>query len=399
MLTEAEFLTLLQGFHDRRLSDSELLIFLEAADDPRFEMLIGARLQEELQQLRARGLSGQTQPTGGAAFTDEERAARVWENIAPYVEGAPKASRIRVLRTRWIRYAAAVIILLGVGTYIWTTNRKPKAPVATTDILPGRSGAILTLSDGRKVNLDSLPNGTLPEQNGTQVVLQNGSLAYNSRKAASDAILYNTMSTPRGRQFSVQLPDGTKAWLNAASSISYPTAFAGPERSVTITGEVYLEVAKDSKRPFTVKTPNSTEIEVLGTSFDIKAYPNDPVMNTTLLEGAVRIRTPRQVQTLSPGEQSIVRQNGETQLIKNADIPKMMAWKNGLFNFQDESLDEVMKQLERWYDIDVKYIGDPPKQKFFGQLGRDLTLSQVIETLREVGIPFSIEGRTLIVSH
>lgn len=389
MLTAEGFIALLQGFHDGQLSESELQSFLEAVDDPRFEPLLGERLHEELARLKA------------AAPSEDPRAARVWEKIAPSVHAVKKAGRIRVLSTRWIRYAAAILIVLGVGAYLWTSKEKSKADtqLATGDIQPGRSGAILTLADGSKVNLDSLSTPTLPEQNGTQVLLKDGSLAYNAASAKAGEVLYNTMSTPKGRQFSVQLPDGTKAWLNAASSIRYPTAFTGAERSITVSGEVYLEVARDVKRPFKVKANDRAEIEVLGTSFDVKAYPDDADMRTTLLEGAVRLRTHGQAQTLRPGQQAIVRPNGEAQLVKNADIQKIMAWKNGLFNFQDESLDEVMKQLERWYDIDVKYIGDPPKQKFFGELGRDLTLSQVIETLREVGIRFSIEGRTLIVSH
>jgi transmembrane sensor len=395
-MTEDQFIQLLQGFHDRRLPEDELLSFLKAAGDPRFESLIGERLLAELVQLKALPVS------------DEARADKVWhtidasinstENKGAGVEAVPVAGRIHFLKRSWVRYAAAVIILLGIGVYGWISNKQqPVEQVVTNDIAPGREGAILTLADGTRVILDSLGNGMVAEQHGTQVLLKDGSLSYNASNA--NAVTYNTMATPNGRQFSIQLPDGSKAWLNAASSITYPTAFIGDERPVSITGEVYFEVVKDARRPFKVKVNDNTEIQVLGTSFNVKAYAGDASINTTLLEGAVRLQAYERVQKLVPGQQTLVKPNGDIELVNNADIQKTMAWKNGLFNFQDESLEEVMKQLERWYDIQVKYIGDPPRKKFFGELGRDLTLAQVIETLQEIGIQFHIEGRTLIVRH
>ncbi len=395
-MTEDQFIQLLQGFHDRRLSEDELLSFLKAAEDPRFESLIGERLHAELAQMKALPVS------------DGTRADKVWrtidasinsgENNDAGVKAVPATGRVHFLKRSWVKYAAAVIVLLGVGVYGWLSNQQqPVDQVVTMDIAPGREGAILTLADGSKVVLDSLGNGTVAEQHGTQVVLKDGSLSYNASNA--NAVSYNTMATPNGRQFSITLPDGSRAWLNAASSITYPTAFTGNERPVSISGEVYFEVVKDTRRPFKVKVNDNTEVQVLGTSFNVKAYAGDASINTTLLEGSVRLSAFQQTQMLSPGQQTMVSRNGNIQLINNADIQKIMAWKNGLFNFQDESLEEVMKQLERWYDIEVKYIGDPPRKKFFGELGRDLTLSQVIETLQEIGIQFHIEGRTLVVRH
>lgn len=395
-MTEDQFLQLLQGFQDQRLSEEELLSFLKAAEDPRFESLIGEKLQLELAQMKALPITG------------NERADKVWQHIQAAINSpadkdtddgtVPVTAHIHFLRRPWIRYAAAVIILLGIGAYLWISN-KPKSveQVVTTDIAPGREGAVLTLANGTKVILDSLGNGIVAEQQGTQVILKDGSLSYNASSAS--AVTYNTMATPNGRQFSITLPDGSKAWLNAASSITYPTAFIGDERPVAISGEVYFEVVKDARRPFKVKVNDHTAIEVLGTRFNVKAYADDVNTNTTLLEGSVRLRAYERVQMLKPGQQTLVKQGGDMELINDADIQKIMAWKNGLFNFQDESLEEVMKQLERWYDIQVKYIGDPPKKKFFGELGRDLTLSQVIETLQEIGIQFQIEGRTLVVRH
>lgn len=384
-MTQEQFIQLLQGFHGRQLNEEELHSFLDAAGDPRFESLIGESLLAELSQIKA------------SSITNDERADRIWQHIDKNIHTVP--ARVRTLKTAWIRYAAAAIIFLAIGAYFWISHRHHQTPqtaqTAPADIPAGREGAILTLGDGSRVTLDSLGNGVVADQHGTQVLLKNGALSYNAANAS--AVSSNTMTTPRGRQFSVQLPDGSKAWLNAASSITYPTAFSGDERLVNVTGEVYLEVTKDPKRPFKVKINEGTAVEVLGTSFNIKAYAGDASINTTLIEGAVRVSTGQSSQLLSPGQQTRVTPGGNIQLIKNADMQKIMAWKNGLFNFQDESLEEVMRQLERWYDIQVKYTGTPPTKKFFGEMGRDLTLSQVVETLQEVGIQFHIEGRTLIV--
>jgi transmembrane sensor len=386
-MTEDQFIRLLEGFHHRRLSEEELLSFLKAADDPRFESLIGEWLHMELVQMRASSIAG------------GQRADKVWQNIHTAVFAAPKpAHRIHFLKMAWVRYAAAVILLFAIGAYFWPSGKRQHQDLAvSTDIAPGHEGAILTLDDGTQVKLDSMDNGAVAEQKGTKVLLKDGSLTYNASNAT--ATTFNTMTTPKGRQFSMQLPDGSKAWLNAASSITYPTAFIGKDRPVSITGEVYFEVAGDPSKPFKVKVNDKTDIEVLGTSFNVKAYPGDATINTTLLSGAVRLQASDHVQPLKPGEQTQVNKDGDIRLIRNADIQKIMAWKNGLFNFQDESLEEVMKQLERWYDIQVRYIGDPPKTKFFGEVGRDLTLSQVIETLKEIGIQCNIEGRTLVVTH
>lgn len=393
-MTEDQFIQLLQGFHARRLSEEELRFFLEAAGDPRFESLIGEKFQAELVQMKV------------LPVVDEARADKVWHAIDASInntadkvggmEAVPAAARVRFFKRSWVRYAAAIIIVLGIATYGWLSPKQQQVEqVAATDIEPGHEGAILTLADGTKVILDSLGDGMVAEQQGTQVLLKDGSLSYNASNAS--AVTYNTMATPKGRQFSIQLPDGSKAWLNAASSITYPTAFVGDERPVTISGEVYFEVVKDAKRPFKVTANDNTVIQVLGTSFNVKAYAGDASVNTTLLEGSVRLSAFQKTQVLTPGQQTLVKADGDIELIKNADIQKIMAWKNGLFNFQDESLEEVMKQLERWYDIQVKYMGDPPKKKFFGELGRDLTLSQVTETLQEIGIQLHIEGRTLVV--
>lgn len=367
------------------MSEEQLAAFLEAVDDPRFEAIMGEQLYAELIQIKS------------AVIIDEQRAEKIWNNIDPVKVAVPPAHRIHLFKSNWFRYAAAIIFFVGIGAYLWNTkNNHKETPVAKTDIAPGREGAILTLADGAKILLDSMSNGVVALQNGTQVILKDGGLAYDAAKA--DAVTFNTMSTPKGRQFSIVLPDNSRAWLNAESSITYPTAFIGDHRTVKIKGEVYFEVMSDPNRPFRVELNSNAEVQVLGTGFNVKAYPDDKKISTTLINGAVRIKSLQQQQTIKPGQQTQIDHSGNLTLVKNADIAKIMAWKNGLFNFQDESLEEAMKQLERWYDIEVKYVGNPPDKKFFGELQRSLTLAQVIETFHEIGIKLKIEGRTLIVT-
>jgi len=345
--------------------------------------------------------------------------------------------RTPVLR-KWVWAAASIILLVGIGAYLWTNKKKNPAAVAVvaSDIQPGKNGAILTLDNGSRVVLDSLGNGMIATQGGSRVLLKNGQLAYDPTGQSAVAVAYNTMSTPKGRQFSLQLPDGTKVWLNAASSLRYPTVFAGKERRVEVTGEAYFEVAPLTSRqvgtgskggshkvPFIVKigsySGNGAEVKVLGTHFNVNAYENEASINTTLLEGSVvvTLSSDRQQQTslhdqsviLKPGQQAQIAgavtkgdvANQEARqgikVINDADIDKTMAWKNGLFNFDGASLYEVMKQIERWYDIEVVYEKDVRNSEFVGKLTRDVTLNQLLDGFKEFGIHYKFEGRKLII--
>lgn len=308
---------------------------------------------------------------------------------------------------KWGWAAASVILLLTGGIYRWKIDKKEAAsPVATTasaDASPGRDGAILTLADGRKVQLDSLGNGVVAMQNGAQLVLKNGQLAYERAGSAAADIMYNTMTTPRGRQFQVVLPDGTKAWLNAASSITYPTIFTGKERSVKITGEVYLEVAGSSKMPFHVNVNDRAGIEVLGTKFNVNAYSDETSINTTLLEGSVKVgAAPAQsAVVLRPGQQAQIDPAAigrpAIKVVDHADTEKAVAWKNGLFDFQGLTLGEVLRQLERWYDIRVQYSGAADDLTFWGKMYRNVNLSDVLDMLKDMGVKYRWEGNTLII--
>lgn len=357
-----------------------------------------------------------------------------------------KTTPVHRAKLTWIRYAsvAAILILIGAGLYLFTPRHSrtiTHQPVtATRDVAPGKQGAILTLADGRSVVLDSLGNGTVAVQNGSKLILNNGQLAYTNKDENTTSnehtqtteIAYNTISTPRGRQFQVTLPDGTRVWLNAASSLRYPTTFAEKERKVEVTGEAYFEVAplrsKDGNNtPFLVNIDPATQVQVLGTHFNVNAYTDELTCNTTLLEGSVRIVNGTQKTILRPGQQAQTAgaanqtanaaQTGKTitaqpggptaaqsgsatsiKIIPNANVEKIMSWKNGKFDFQDATLEEVMRQLQRWYDLDIVYEKGIPKIEFIGKMGRDLSLSEVLSGLQMSKVHFRLEeGRKLIV--
>jgi transmembrane sensor len=282
------------------------------------------------------------------------------ERMKAEMQAPQPVARVRSMR-RWYAAAAVILLLLAAGAFFYF-NQQPTQKESTeiaevSDIAPGKDGAILTLADGRKVVLDSLGNGIVANEKATTIVLKNGQLIYQNGQAAGDAPVYNTMHTPKGRQFQLVLPDGTKAWLNAASSIRYPTFFAGSERRVQVTGEVYLEVSPNKAMPFRVDVNDEAEIEVLGTHFNINSYSDEPSMKTTLLEGSVKVKVKQSnaLAILKPGEQAQINTDHTLQTNNEVDLGKVMAWKNGFFDFENVAITEVMKQLERWYDITVVY--------------------------------------------
>jgi ferric-dicitrate binding protein FerR (iron transport regulator) len=314
---------------------------------------------------------------------------------------------------RWGWAAASILVVLGIGAYFWLQNgsatQQKQTQVATTtrDVAPGRNGAILTLADGSKVLLDSLSNGTIAVENGTRIRLEDGRITYGKGNNAAD-IRYNTMSTPNGRQFTVVLPDGTKVWLNAASSLRYPTMFTGTERKVEVNGEAYFEVAKNASMPFRAVVNNSTVIEVLGTAFNISSYSDDKEIKATLVEGAVRVITDNNTESkinsvvLKPGQQAKItaaeNSRGALTVINNVDIGKVIAWKNGLFNFNGVQLEDAMQQLARWYDIEIIYEKNIPDIQFFGEVSRDVSLAGLLKGLEGAGVNFRIEeGKKLVV--
>lgn len=329
----------------------------------------------------------------------ERMAKRILRSSQP---SAPKEVRMTpFLQRRWWRYAAAVVILAGTGAYLWSITRDQRAAapaqLAQATVSPGTNGAVLTLADGTKVVLDSLGNGVVASQRGTDVVLKNGLLEYHTTDNGMQAS-YNTLEIPRGRQFQLVLPDGSKVWLNAASTIKYPTIFTGRERVVEISGEAFFDVEQDKAKPFFVKINNSTVIEVLATSFNINAYEQEQAVKTTLVEGALRVNANNDRQMLKPGQQAQVTAGKPVRVVDNVNISQAMAWKNGYFDFNDVDLPVMMRQLERWYDIQVIYEGTVPDVTFKGKMDRNVQLSDVVGFLKNFGINASLQDRKLLIS-
>lgn len=335
-----------------------------------------------------------------------------WMQVADQILDSDKLSADPVVKPvhrmhflhKW-GWAAAVVLLFGAGA--WFINRyhqpKPASIVAENtppDVEPGKNGAILTLADGSQMVLDSAGNGIITRQNGTSVILKNNGLQYTPEDPGTGEMKYNTITTSKGRQFRVVLPDGTKVWLNATSALQFPVAFSGKERVVELTGEAYFEVAKNAEQPFKLKVAGKMDIEVLGTAFNVNAYTNEANSYATLVEGAVRISLPNQTGgsvVLRPGDQVQAGSAG-MEVTRNANVEKASAWKNGLFNFEGVGLREMMRQLERWYDLEVVYEGNVPDVKFFGEMSRTLKLSDVLTGLERSDVHFRLEeGRKLIV--
>jgi ferric-dicitrate binding protein FerR (iron transport regulator) len=311
----------------------------------------------------------------------------------------PVAKPVHRIRPRYWWAAASILLLLAAGGYglFLYQHQVPEQVVRLEDINAGKAGAILTLANGQHVVLDSLGNGVVATQGGATVSLQNGTLLYdNNTGSGNGKIDYNTMTTPKGRQYQLILPDGTKVWLNAASSLTYPTAFTKGERKVKITGEAYFEVAKNESMPFIVNIGDEAGVEVLGTSFNVNAYKDGGNINATLLEGLISITSGADKKIVKPGEQA--RISYDISIIKNADIEKALAWKNGIFNFEEVGLREMMMQIERWYNIEVIYAPNVPDVKFFGKMSRKADLATVLEALKGFGLHYEMMAdRHLIV--
>ena len=313
----------------------------------------------------------------------------------------------RVSMWRRLAVAASIALLVSVGGWFWLTRAPSTETVKTAgkpskngDILPGGNKALLTLDDGSTIILDSTSNGIVAQQGGATVLKSgNGQLAYDVSQKGSEKILYNTLITPRGGQYQLVLPDGSKVWLNSGSSIRYPTSFTGKERKIHLSGEAYFEVAKNAAMPFKVNVNGKTEVEVLGTHFNINSYTDEPSINTTLLEGRMRVTSfaSHDTRLIAPGEQAQLKENGQIDVNRSVNIDQVMAWKNGVFNFDDADLPIVLRQLSRWYDIDIVYEGPVPQREFGGKMQRDLNLSQILRILEKNNVHYKTEKQKLII--
>lgn len=295
--------------------------------------------------------------------------------------------------------AAAIVLMIGVGGYFLLSDRQPvREPVAQrykNDVQPGGNKAVLTLANGSTVTLDDAGLGAVAQQGGTQIIKTDaGSLAYEGQDG-DGVVHYNTLTTPVGGRYKVVLPDGTEVWLNAGSSLRYPTVFSGNNRRVELSGEAYFEVARNASRPFLVEVQDGTDVEVLGTHFNVNAYRDEPRSITTLLEGAVNVKKGESSNRLAPGQQAIAGNDVE---VSNANTAAAVAWKEGLFMFNDTDIEAIMKQLSRWYDIEVVYEGGPVKEYFNATIPRNVPVSKVFELLELTNlVHFKIDGRKVTV--
>lgn len=312
-----------------------------------------------------------------------------------------------------ISVAATILLFLVGGLYFYSSRMAVEMPVQKVasrakpkDILPGGHKAILTLADGRKIVLDDSQNGIVINQNGISVHKNsNGIIEYtltNQNKntpdniTESDEAIYNTIETPVGGKFQLNLADGSKVWLNSASSLRFPVIFTDDTREVELKGEAYFEVSRDIHRKFSVRSGNQS-VEVLGTHFNINAYSDEPAITTTLIEGKVRVieLNTKESQILKPGEQSRVDRNIRIQ--RTADTQTEVAWKDGYFYFENAPIETVMRQLGRWYGVTARYEGVLPKHHFAGAISTNLTLLEVLEILEKSNVHFRLEGKEVIV--
>jgi transmembrane sensor len=321
-----------------------------------------------------------------------------------YEEVSTVKSKNRPFIFMAISAAAAIIILTVIGLDIWTEKITPKpvqivADKLKNDVLPGVNKAVLTLSDGQRIVLDGIDNGIIERNESFEIIKsENGQLVYHAfDKNYKNAINgdFNIVSTPRGGEYRIILPDGSKVWLNAASSIKFPGVFKRNIREVELDGEAYFEIAKKSAMPFVVRS-GSTEIEVLGTHFNVKAYSNQKVMKTTLVEGSVKIKEGESSLLLKPGQQARLS-GGNMTILNNVDIEEQVAWKNGLFVFKDAGIVEVMHQAALWYDLTVTFEGNITEKYLTGKVSRSVNVSEFLNILDYAGVKFKIEGNNITV--
>jgi transmembrane sensor len=305
-------------------------------------------------------------------------------------------------QTNWFKYVAAAASLIIVSLSVFLFKPKPILQTAQNqprDLAPGREQATLTLSGGRKIMLSSQLQGRIATQGNTQVQVQKGgALRYIPTGKTEIKIANNTLTTARGEEspYCLVLADGTKVWLNAASSITFPSAFNSVNHQVSITGEVYFEVVHDPQRAPLQIIAEGQVIEDIGTRFDINAYADEPVVKTTVLEGSVKLSAGPNHKMIAAGQQGQVK-SGDITLIPNADMGLAIAWHKGLFQFDNATIPEVMRQLSRWYNVDISYAGVVPEQHFSGKIYRNMSALKASDILSYSGIHFRIEGKEIIV--
>lgn len=357
-------------------------------------------LLDERNTVRLESLLAALAETDHSAFGQDAPLKEMYANIirvTPLKATGKTPRRLNYRQYAWWAAAASLLLLVATGILRWQQPSGKQQLATKYDVAPGGSKAVLKLADGSVITLDSVAKRQIQLGNATAQQV-NGQLNY-APSSGGEAAGINVLTTPRGGQFQVVLPDGTRVWLNAASSLSYPTAFTGKERLVEVSGEAYFEVAKDAHKPFRVKISNQENyIDVLGTHFNVNAYPDEAAIRSTLLEGRIRFSAAQAV-VLSPGQQAVLTAGTQTpQVVNGVDTSAVMAWRSGLFNFEGQHLREVMRQLARWYNIEVVYDQEVPDVVFGGKIVRNVSLTQLLKILTDAGIHFRLEpGGKLII--
>lgn len=409
-MQETRLTYLFNRYFDKTASAAERDEFLALVDQDEVEQEIHKLMEESYQRFQPK-----EQPF--AAGSREKMLATIAKEQPFGQENKPPVSR-----PLWLRMisAAAILVVIGVGAYFYKStfiSGDQSRMLTRQDIKPGKNTATLTLADGRKILLSDAVNGELAKEGGVSIQkTTDGKIIYTVTGKSADAnaaIRMNTISTAAAEQYQVILPDGTSVWLNASSSLKYPAVFSGNERRVELMGEGYFEVAKVMKEqglrskdqragskaqrvPFIVVSKGQ-QVEVLGTHFNINSYPDEKATKTTLLEGSVSVFAANISTVLKPGQQSILT-NGKTRVIQ-VQTDDVIAWKNGYFMFNNESLEDIMRKVARWYNVEVDYKNvSNRKITFFGTVSRHSNISSVLRTLEETGeVKFEIDGRRVTV--
>lgn len=332
------------------------------------------------------------------ASSKEEHKTRILEGLLAKLEGKniqklePKPLWYR--NKTYIGIAASILMVLGIASYWFISDSNPPQTITVQDKTAGIEGLILSLENGETVEIDSLADGLIASQDGIEIYKKDGSIYY---KGEAGKTSFNTAHTPKGRKFEIQLPDGSNVWLNAESTIKYPIEFAENERKVHVTGEAYFEVSKNPEAPFIVQTEDQI-IQVLGTQFNVNSYTNENSSKTTLLEGKVKISCKGEELFLSPNQQITYDRNNERYAKSEVNAKQSISWVKGYFNFQDSDLAGIMKQIERWYNIEVEFQpGVNQSQTFSGRTSMNQNLSEVLKVLELSGIKTQLQNNKLTV--
>lgn len=388
--TKEQFQTLLNKYLDKSCSLEELKELFSYIDQSEYRERLEIVMEENYKIL----------------VPGVEVHAINWDEMFSSIVEDKAEGKVRSLWSVWLPIAAAIVVMLSVGILTWDNQQQKKQKTSTVsikkDIAPGGNKAVLKLADGTEIVLDGHSTGMLADEDGTKISkTAEGMLLYDAAKSDGDETLVknhiNTLTTPSGGQYMLILPDHSKVWLNAESSISYPSVFSGEERNVSLIGEAYFEVAKDKQHPFKVKA-GDMEVKVLGTHFNIMSYAEEGQTQVALAEGSVRIDLGNNSRTLIPGQQASIKA-GSTQIyLKNVDVDEVISWKNGLFQFDNAPLEQVMRQVERWYNVDVVYNGAIPDLYITGMISRSNNVSKILALIEAAGgVNFEVGNKQIIV--